>query len=47
MGSEMCIRDRAVGVSKISENGNWVVKASTSVNTRSKPTAGAGVGFQW
>jgi len=24
-----------------------VVKASTSVNTRSKPTAGAGVGFQW
>lgn len=37
----------AVGVSKISENGNWVVKASTSVNTRSKPTAGAGVGFQW
>ncbi|XDZ52840.1 YadA-like family protein [Neisseriaceae bacterium CLB008] len=37
----------AIGVSTISDNGNWVVKANMSGNARSQYGASAGVGYQW
>jgi autotransporter adhesin len=37
----------ALGVSKLSDNGRWVVKFSASGNTRGKLGVGAGAGFHW
>jgi autotransporter adhesin len=37
----------ALGISKASENGRWVVKGSASSDTRGNFGAGAGVGFHW
>ena len=37
----------AAGLSKVSENGNWIIKGSVSGNTRGKTMIGAGVGYQW
>jgi hypothetical protein len=37
----------ALGVSKLSDNGRWVVKFSASGNTRGKFGVGAGAGFHW
>lgn len=37
----------AVGVSKLSENGKWVLKLGGSANSRGKVGIGAGVGFHW
>lgn len=37
----------AVGVSKLSENGKWVLKIGGSANSRGKVGVGAGVGYQW
>jgi autotransporter adhesin len=37
----------ALGMSKLSDNGRWVVKASASGNTRGKFGVGAGAGFHW
>ncbi|AHG64326.1 YadA-like family protein [Advenella mimigardefordensis] len=37
----------AAGLSKVSENGNWIIKGSVSGNTRGKTMVGAGVGYQW
>gem|GEM_PF-3227520 len=37
----------AAGLSKVSENGNWIIKGSVSGNTRGKTMIGAGIGYQW
>ena len=37
----------ALGVSKLSDNGRWVVKFSATGNSRSKFGVGAGAGFHW
>ena len=37
----------AAGLSKVSENGNWIIKGSVSGNTRGKTMVGAGIGYQW
>ena len=37
----------AVGVSKTSENGKWILKINASGNTQSDFGASAGVGYQW
>ena len=37
----------AVGLSKMSDNGKWVIKASATTNTQGKVGAGVGVGFHW
>ena len=37
----------AVGVSKLSDNGRWIVKFSGSANSRGKVGVSAGAGFQW
>ncbi len=37
----------AIGVSKLSDNGRWVVKFSGNANSRGKVGVGAGVGFHW
>lgn len=37
----------AVGLSKISENGRWVVKLIGSANSRGNVGVSAGAGFQW
>jgi len=37
----------AIGVSKLSDNGRWVVKFSGSANTRGKVGVAAGAGFHW
>jgi trimeric autotransporter adhesin len=37
----------AVGVSKLSENGQWVVKFSGTANSRGKVGVAAGAGFHW
>ena len=36
----------AVGVSKISDNGKWILKGSINANSQ-KFGAGAGIGYQW
>ena len=37
----------SIGVSKLSDNGRWVIKFSGSADTRGKVGVGAGAGFQW
>ncbi|MDO5680840.1 MAG: YadA-like family protein [Pelistega sp.] len=37
----------AVGLSTISDDGDWVLKGSVSGNSRGHVTYGAGVGYQW
>ena len=37
----------AVGLSTLSEGGDWVLKGSVSGNSRGHVTYGAGVGYQW
>jgi len=37
----------ALGVSKLSDNGRWVVKFSGTANSRGKVGVGAGAGFHW
>jgi autotransporter adhesin len=37
----------AAGLSKVSDNGNWIIKGSVSGNTRGKTMVGAGIGYQW
>uniref|UniRef100_UPI00057120E0 YadA-like family protein n=1 Tax=Brackiella oedipodis TaxID=124225 RepID=UPI00057120E0 len=37
----------AIGASTISENGKWIIKASTSSNTRGDISGGAGVSYQF
>ena len=37
----------AVGISKMSDSGKWVIKASATTNTQGKVGAGVGVGFHW
>ncbi|MDM0001981.1 YadA-like family protein, partial [Variovorax sp. J22P240] len=37
----------AVGVSKLSDNGRWIVKLSGTANTRGKVGVAGGVGFHW
>ncbi|ETF02412.1 hypothetical protein W822_15460 [Advenella kashmirensis W13003] len=37
----------AAGLSKVSDNGNWIIKGSVSGNTRGKTMIGAGIGYQW
>ena len=37
----------AIGVSKLSDNGRWVVKFGGTANTRGKVGVAAGVGFHW
>ncbi|WP_337244094.1 YadA-like family protein [Luteimonas sp. gir] len=37
----------AVGVSRVSEDGDWVFKGGATVNTRDKTGAGVSVGYQW
>jgi autotransporter adhesin len=37
----------AIGVSRLSDNGRWVVKLNVSADTRSKFGVAAGVGFHW
>jgi len=37
----------AIGMSKLSENGRWVVKVSGSADSRGKFGVGAGAGFHW
>ncbi|MDQ0027740.1 autotransporter adhesin, partial [Variovorax paradoxus] len=37
----------AIGVSKLSDNGRWVVKFSGSANSRGKVGVAAGAGFHW
>jgi autotransporter adhesin len=37
----------AIGVSKLSDNGRWVVKFSGSANSRGKVGVSAGAGFHW
>ncbi|MBU2409457.1 MAG: YadA-like family protein, partial [Gammaproteobacteria bacterium] len=37
----------AVGVSKLSDNGRWVVKLGGTANSRGKVGVSAGVGFHW
>jgi autotransporter adhesin len=37
----------AIGVSKLSENGNWVVKFNGSANSRGKLGVAVGAGFHW
>lgn len=37
----------ALGVSKLSDNGQWIVKFSATGNSRGKFGVGAGAGFSW
>ena len=37
----------AVGMSSMSDGGNWIVKGNVSVNTRGRVGAGAGALYQW
>lgn len=37
----------AVGVSHLSDGGNWIVKAQASANTQGDFNIGAGIGYQW
>ncbi|WP_160168749.1 YadA family autotransporter adhesin [Bordetella bronchiseptica] len=37
----------AIGVSRLMENGKWVMKLGSSANTRGKFGVGAGIGFMW
>jgi autotransporter adhesin len=37
----------ALGVSKLADNGQWVVKFSGTANSRGKVGAAAGMGFHW
>lgn len=37
----------AMGVSKLSDNGRWIVKLSGTANTRGKVGVAGGVGFHW
>ncbi|MEJ1162082.1 YadA-like family protein [Variovorax sp. CCNWLW186] len=37
----------AIGVSKLSDNGRWIVKFSGSANSRGKVGVSAGAGFHW
>lgn len=37
----------AIGVSSMSDGGNWVVKGNFSTNTQGRVGAGAGVLYQW
>jgi autotransporter adhesin len=37
----------AIGVSKVSESGQWVTKLNGTANTRGKVGVAVGVGFQW
>jgi hypothetical protein len=37
----------ALGASRITDNGRWVMKLNGSVSTTSKAGVGAGVGYQW
>lgn len=37
----------AIGVSRVTENNRWVVKASVTGNSRNKFGAGASAGYQW
>ncbi|MDO4696263.1 MAG: YadA-like family protein, partial [Neisseria sp.] len=37
----------AIGVSRLSDGGNWIVKAQASANTKGDFNVGAGIGYQW
>ena len=37
----------AVGLSKISQDGKWIVKLNGSINTSGKAGVAAGIGYQW
>ncbi|MWQ17829.1 adhesin, partial [Glaesserella parasuis] len=37
----------AIGYSKISDNGKWLIRASVSSNTQRDTMIGGGVGFVW
>ncbi|MDE4022978.1 YadA-like family protein, partial [Glaesserella parasuis] len=37
----------AIGYSKISDNGKWLIRASVSSNTQRDTAIGGGVGFVW
>ncbi|MDO4998345.1 MAG: YadA C-terminal domain-containing protein, partial [Neisseria sp.] len=37
----------AIGVSKMSDGGNWIVKAKLGANTQGDINVGAGIGYQW
>ena len=47
VGSHRSQQAIAIGVSRISDNGKIVIKASATQNTNGNATVGAGVGFQW
>ncbi|MFK5075952.1 YadA family autotransporter adhesin, partial [Glaesserella parasuis] len=37
----------AIGYSRVSDNGKWLIRASVSSNTQRDTTIGGGVGFVW
>ncbi|MDO5059864.1 MAG: YadA-like family protein [Neisseria sp.] len=37
----------ALGASRMSDGGNWIVKAKVSGNTQGDINVGAGIGYQW
>ncbi len=37
----------AIGLSRVSQSGKWVVKLNGSVSTNGKASAAAGIGYQW
>ncbi|MCT8547689.1 YadA-like family protein, partial [Glaesserella parasuis] len=37
----------AIGYSRISDNGKWLIRASVSSNTQRDTMIGGGVGFVW
>lgn len=47
VGSHRSQQAIAIGVSRISDNGKIVIKASATQNTNGNATVGAGIGFQW
>ena len=43
----MCIRDRALGMSRISDNGKIIIRLAGTSDTQGKVGVAVGAGYHW